>query len=765
MDITEKLYAKLNGIWVDITSNRVTELVETALTVKRGFLTNQEDDRLSDVGTLSFWLNNSTGLWDPSLSTVTEGWNIGVKIVLKYTFEGKDYVRFYGTVKNIVPDDIVWSAESTVSFVKVTVLDWMRNAYQRSLTNTIIQTNNTGDVAISTLLTNDITEQPLAKSLDVGVNAFDALFDTATPKTKVATEFNKIALSEIGYIYTKSDTDLGETLVFENANHRNGLNTLSKIPVDNENSGFLLKGDGGFLLKEDGGKLILDVSEDATFGTANFKSLNRDYGANIINDAKVIAYPKKADASPVVLYEITTPFTIAPGQTKTFDGEYKRPNTGETITVYDSLMIQPVGTTDYTMNTNKYGTGTDLTADHTVSVVYGSNKPTVTIVNNSVYYSAVTKFQCRGQGVYQSDEIVAKASDTTSQENYDVSEFSMSQVMQSDIERGQQFADRIVYFEKDPRNKVNKINMVANRSTKNMYAFLTLDIGDLISLTDTSKNISSWYYIQGISFTVLSGTIIEFSWIVKEHYSEDAGNLTPVEIETVHLHKDVIVFDNIEQLSNQDYLSLIIDFTKDTAGIILSKAAWEIADGGAYISGFYVYTNGALLMFAFMDEQFKYLGYLSSYFTEEAFVRIGISFNRITESIKFYYGGSPVTPVTFTKTTALEDYVLGYFNDIGNRIIINGVSLLEDGVCEYGYGCGGTIGRIKLFNVELTEDEFSKNNSGTEPATRGLQFEAPFIKTSDIAHYTYLTMTANDKVIDNMHGIVGTPSGSPVCRI
>jgi len=39
------------------------------------------------------------------------------------------------------------------------------------------------------------------------------------------------------------------------------------------------------------------------------------------------------------------------------------------------------------------------------------------------------------------------------------------------------------------------------------------------------------------------------------------------------------------------------------------------------------------------------------------------------------------------------------------------------------------------------------------------------VRTEDLADFEDLTLTASDKLIDNMYGAIGTPNGSVVTRL
>jgi len=71
--------------------------------------------------------------------------------------------------------------------------------------------------------------QPEFTEFYVGDDTFPTLFDNVVSGGKVIGEFQKLALSELSFIYLKHDND--NTLVVENRNKRNANSELTSIPV------------------------------------------------------------------------------------------------------------------------------------------------------------------------------------------------------------------------------------------------------------------------------------------------------------------------------------------------------------------------------------------------------------------------------------------------------------------------------------------------------------------------------------------------------
>jgi hypothetical protein len=727
-----KIYAYVSAAWTDITADAVTDNISANWGMK-GY---GENDRLAGTGQMTFTLNNTANKYIPGIVGVLTGWTIGVPIKVVITYDGVDYIRFRGFVSKLDP---VAGAHANEARVKVTVLDWMDYAARYPLVSPAIQLNKTADVALTTILA-DMPIPPQATDFDTGTQTFQALFDTVTTGTKAYTEFQKLALSELGYIFLKKDATYGETLRFESATYRNGSRTIKQVVVPSCDSGFLLNEDGSYLLNEDGSKFILDEAADVIISNTML-NMSVVYGKNVINRATARAHPKKTDTSAVVLFSLDTPIAIAAGETITFKGRYSDPMGGLQVNAINGQMLSPIpydennnngillhfngknnstetidetgkswvmkygaqlsttekkfgvssvylngdasqlytydnvdlafysrdftihwweyktaitqgylflkftsrlgtqrkqilitplysdeflhneiflssdginydiangedlgpielnkwihyaiirngnsfytfrngilistwtstqqiftqnesnnaifiggggggytgyieefqliiGTalwtsnftpptsessinilSDYSANTAEDNSGTDLTTDLTVSVIYGAEAPIYTLTNTSVTPGYVTRLNAAGYGVYAYNPIEGTAEDTTSILAYGENAETIDQLYQRDLTAGQAWATAIVAAEKDPRLVLESVTMNANTSGTLMQAFLNCDVGDMVHVEETRTGINGNFYIQNVSYEIQPGGIINFTWGLKE---------------------------------------------------------------------------------------------------------------------------------------------------------------------------------------------------------------------------------------------------------
>jgi len=424
-----------------------------------GMSSNRPLDRLATPGEMSFDADNSGGLFDPDNASVLTGWALNTKVKMTVTYSGYSKIAFYGHVTDIQITD----NSTTYSVASIAVLDWLDYAYRYTITQQSIETYKRGDQVVDTIV-DAVGHTPQATEYATGDYEFEAAFDSMTVKTKAATELNKIVLSEGGYFYNRHDRTTGEKLVFENATYRNGLRTLSKLPE--LSTSYLLKAGSAtdkVLLAGTTDKVLLNTVTDAHMNGIG-ERYERSHGENILNKVKVTAYPKRTDTTEQTLYALGDVLKISSGETKTINVRYQNADTKESCNAITSLMVQPVATTDYLMNTKKDGTGTNITTDLTVSVVFRTAEAEITLTNASAYTGKVTKLKLRGYGVYQDSSIEITVDDAASQTAYSESELNIEQQYQRDTTAGQLWAGRIVAREAEPRTVLNKVTFSANKS-------------------------------------------------------------------------------------------------------------------------------------------------------------------------------------------------------------------------------------------------------------------------------------------------------------
>jgi hypothetical protein len=728
----KRVYAYLAGAWVDLTTD---VYVPDKIRCTWGMSGNTPLDRIAQTGTMYFTLVNTSKKYSPDTTSALAGWKKGVPVKLVVSYDGLDYVRWYGVVDGLTIDAGTKSNRRCF----VSCVDWMDYAAKYPLVNPGLLQNKTADQGLTTLVAG-MPIQPKATSYDTGVTNFKTLFDTVTTKTKAYTEFTKLSLSEVGYIYLRKDRVNGETLVFDGNHKRNGLNTLTPIPLSNKDSGFLLMETGDHLLLETGDKILLDQTQTVSIDNT-MVDMTIEYGRNIVNRVTAIASPKRVDTSNQVLWALSSPLLLGSGVTTTFRAGYSDPTGGAIVNAMPGTMVAPVSGTDYAMFQNADGTGTNYTANLTIVAVYGTEGVTYTLTNTSDTSAWITLLQARGFGVYSYNPTESSQEDSASFNEFGYQSLTINQVYQQTPDVGIMEGAKILEREKQPRSVLQKIIMIANKSTTSMEAFLNIDVGDLVYIKEDQTGTDGYYYIQGLEFTISDERIITFSWIVKQSFSLSNG------LSLAHA-----VANSADQTIDYGYLPTIANFVSK------SYSAWVRTND----DGVSVFFGDIIGAFGVSSGNKGFRLFISNVNLKLSYLEGGNS------DINYGYwqvnSDFPVDNawhfVTVTRDSTLNANLPKIFID-GSVVAITQANAQVGANDETGFPLilGSFVGDIldvRKYNRILSAAEVASMYAGGPGETNvlsGLIFQGPVTRNTK-------TIERNN-VLENIYGNIGKSNGSP----
>ena len=500
-----------------LTYANISADVISPISVEYGMMNTELTTRVASTGKMTFSLRNDAdcigglaGYYTPLGANCPAWWTIGANVLITISEGGSGWPKFRGYVAKIAPTSDIYGTRA----VDVTVYDWMNFAALYSIEGPDIAYDKKIEEIVPLVIT-DMPIQPYQTDYGNGVSVFPTVFDTTTTTTKALSEFNKLALSEMGYIYMVRDSAYGDTLKVEGRFDRNSRNTLKTWVVPTEYSEYILTELGDFFTTELGELIVLDEVGSATF-TNTMMNTDTSFGENIINEVTVSVYPRRVDTSPAVLYSLSSPIRLAPDEVKSgVRGSFRDANNLATkVTGFD--MIAPVGGIAWLCYQNSDGTGADLTSDFDITAVYTANDVTYEITNNSTLTGYVTKLEASGYGIYIYAPTQVTEEDATSKAAYGTSPVNIQMKYQDDVEMAQVFAEHVLADTKDLKRIVNSVEFLANTDPHLLHGFLNIEIGDLIYLTDTEMEIAGYYYINSIKYEISQGGIIMFEWGVKE---------------------------------------------------------------------------------------------------------------------------------------------------------------------------------------------------------------------------------------------------------
>jgi hypothetical protein len=382
------------------------------------------------------------------------------------------YERFRGRLEDIDPEP----GANFARRVFCTAVDWMDEAARALLRGVVTQVNRRSDQVFETVVA-AMPVQPVAWEISEGLDTFPYAVDSARDEGMTAlSEFQRIATSELGYIFIKGDG----TLVFESRRKR-GLATTNV----------------------------------QTFVDQNLTSLEvRRSRSMLINRVTAVAHPRRVDPNAQsVLYTLRNPSPVGPSEQTVIFGPYRDP--AQLAARVGGVDMQPlVPFVDYQMNALPDGTGADLTTSFLVTVEAGGNGVYFTILNAGSQTGHVTKLQIRGRGLYDFENAIAEAEDADLVPKYGQNTISFDMPYQADPLVAGAAARYILGLYKDPLTGVERLTFNANLDETLLQAALVREISDRIGvvesisgLTTTLPNTTSTrgFFINGMALTLSHG--------------------------------------------------------------------------------------------------------------------------------------------------------------------------------------------------------------------------------------------------------------------
>lgn len=492
--IHPKLEGEFAGVgagWSDFSGD--LDAASAPLVLSYGIQGVGPNDHVAGPGTLTGSLKNgqdnsaaTIGYYSRFHSSRRSGWDLGIRLRLSYAYLGTTYYKHVGWLDDVAPLPGV-RRERRVQF---TAVDWMGHAAAYELVGLPTVTNQRADQALTTLLA-AVPVQPVSTTFGSAADVWPYVFDSGS--TTALTELQRIAQSDYGMVYLKGDTTGGGRLVFEDRRAR-----LVATPSVTLNDGFH----------------ALSVAHPRS---------------DIINRILGAAFPRTADSSIVVLYNLRDTIRIEPGATVTFDAAYTDPNE-RAIRVAALNMITPVASQDYLFNSVEGGLGTDLTSSLGVSVAFGGSSARVALTNSHGSVAGfVTGFQLRGYGLYAYEAVPVEAKSQSSINTYGENASTLALPYQDSAIIAKAIVDHIVSTRATPVPNGIWVSFYCTTAAL-AAAAMTADISTCVSLTESVSGIAHSFFINAVKLTSTAGGILQCSWLLAKadtgaYWQMDAGQL------------------------------------------------------------------------------------------------------------------------------------------------------------------------------------------------------------------------------------------------
>lgn len=734
----------ITGSWSDI-SNYVVGDIEIEYLIS----SPDEDTKIASVGRMSMVMNNASGNFSPN-----RNFQRGTKIRVRTVYDGTSKNRFIGTIRKIDPDTLEWGDQ----YVRVDCVDWMQFAVDYPSIVLALQEDIKVNEAVAYLLSL-MSVQPESVTYYVGRETFDFTFDNTRRATQIYTELSRLALSEFSNIYLRA----GNVLVVESANTRNGTRELTTVPVSPSNLHSILSDpNGGLQLRdEETGFVILAdeiISPNLVSGTFQPINIEIENGNALANRVVAKTYPTREDTDSVLLFQLDSPITLPSYGYIGIRGNYADPNGGAPISAKD---FDPMVTGTNYIFVDKSHT-VDLSTQLRIVTRYGSQSFEHVVINTGEK-GVLTKYEIYGIGIYPYNPVSSPVMVTGSVSSYSISEMTIDQRYQDDVNAGTRIAESIADDEKEPRNRVLSVTFDASASSDLMQASQYMDSGDLTWVRNVKPAIDTYAYIRGKKVTISPAGYITETWYLKEMDSLRNGlRMIALKFSGRNSSKNVVDYglfgshnvtgshtwackfwmkDGPSQaplMSKTDVnatYNVSNDIFMDDSNYTLSFDRAFVTSGGNYALGRWDMPSGTLSGL------------------QNSWHHVAVTYDDIAEHTpKMYLDGVLKTLTTVNAPTGTAyDYstaplMIGNLNVVGAQV-------------PYNYN--GYIKDVRIYGRELSQEEIrllASNHREYLSVQDGLVFQGPCVKSEDYGGITGTMLYPTTKLIDNVYGVRGTSS-------
>ena len=225
-------------------------------------------------------------------------------------------------------------------------------------------------------------------------------------------------------------------------------------------------------------------------------------GAWILGSAS-LGVQTELGSDPAVLWTHPEVGSISPsieaGATKTFVAQYPSSGSANTARAVD-FWQNLTATTDYLANDAADGSGTNRTANITVTLTKRAQSMDIALENGHSATVYITKLQAQGNAVTAKDNFEVTASDSTSQTTFGKRTYPHPGQFVPSTTEAQNWADFHVQAWKEPVPLL-KLTLVGNRSTATLTDIMSRDISDLVTVTannDTGLGINEGFFVEAV---------------------------------------------------------------------------------------------------------------------------------------------------------------------------------------------------------------------------------------------------------------------------
>jgi hypothetical protein len=473
LDWSWDLEAYISASWTSIAEDVL--LRKQSVVATRGIDGSDVTSRVASPGSLSCLLDNGQsnsagllGYYSPDHTNMRANFGRDTLIRLKITYNGTPYYKWRGFIADLEPTPGQFLDRQT----PLSATDFMQRMVEHKLQEIAVQENKRSDQVMDTILDN-MAVAPVNVSLDTDKFTLPfALHSEQDERTTAMGATQKLCQTVLAYAYIRGDTTDGETFVFQREETRAA--TPVAATLDNTMSGLKLS-------------RPTDNKHNHLVGQ--------------IHPARV-----DTDATTLLAY-LDNEIPIAGGETFAITLRFRDPlNQASRISAKD-VVTSLVGDLHYRMSAFAGGTGTDLTAHLTPTVVAGGNAVRIALTNGSGTRGFINQLNIYGKGIYlyAPVEIHVESGAADKQLNYDF--FYLA-----DPYRATTFLTHLHARASSETSNVENVWFYADTNATLMGYAMTLDIGDRVSLTENATGLVGEYIINKVTYTLTTTRGLRVDW-------------------------------------------------------------------------------------------------------------------------------------------------------------------------------------------------------------------------------------------------------------
>jgi len=465
-----------SGYFVEVDWDNDGDFIDTyddlTINTKSVHFSRGKSDELgkAEVGQLSVTLNNAAGLYTPSNSAGGLYLSLLPKRPIKvyYSSGGTNYPLFYGFIEEIIPHP-----HKTEQDCIITAVDGLDFLSRHDMATALYKDTLTG--TIHGYILTDAGWSATTRTLDAGQDTVPYWYGHDV-KARFAQE--EIDDSEQGFSYV----DGSGYFNFEDRHHR---------------------------------ATATHQTSQATFTNTMANITYSMNPRNVYNIIKVTVTPWSLQ-SEAELWRLQEEPVIPAGETYTYWGDASV--SGESVFV--DAWVTPVATTDYTAWTATGGTGTDKTADITITTTKFAKTIKLAVANGASV--PVYLYLLKARGTYYDDQtkVTRKSEDSTSQTAYQKRTLELDGKYMTDADKAQDYVTYAIGKYKDPRAELSMSSM--NQDSTILAKILALEISDRITVVNTTLGLNDDYFIDHMEHDIsMSGKLHTVNYRLADTINED----------------------------------------------------------------------------------------------------------------------------------------------------------------------------------------------------------------------------------------------------